>query len=233
MSGGAYTIVVPKGKRQGWEFAHLLIAHSLFSLKSNEGLWAIRSDRSTEMSDCERIVHLLISLKSNEWLWAIRSDRSWEMCDCERMFRLLKTNEQPWANRSGRSWQMSDRERFAQVAHDKWANERFAKQIWLKSYFLIRFLYVKKTRVIRSFPLFYWAMWANRSGRSPKMSEQSRLLRSLTKNEQMSESLNFLSESLIRSFFHKKRAICSENRWANSQPWFLEIWWSIYWRYSS
>ena len=51
------------------------------------------------------------------------------------------------------------------------------------------------------------------------MSEQSRLLRSLTKNEQMSESLNFLSESLIRSFFHKKRAICSENRWANSQPW--------------
>ena len=29
----------------------------------------------------------------------------------------------------------------------------------------------------------------------------------------------FLSESFIRSFLGKKRAIRSENRWANSQPW--------------
>ena len=77
-----------------------------------------------------------------------------------------------------------------------------------------------------------WAMWANRSGRSPKISHHERFaqvpqqkwatmsesLRSLTKNEQMSEALVFLSESLIRSFFRKKRAMRLENRWANSQP---------------
>ena len=45
-----------------------------------------------------------------------------------------------------------------------------------------------------------------------------------TKNEQISESLNFLRESLIRSFLGKKRAICSEIRWANSQPWVFLGW---------
>ena len=40
----------------------------------------------------------------------------------------------------------------------------------------------------------------------------------LTKNEWMSESLIFLSKSLIRSFLDKKRAIRSEIKWANSQP---------------
>ena len=34
----------------------------------------------------------------------------------------------------------------------------------------------------------------------------------------MSESLVFLSKSLICSFSCKKRAICSENQWSNSQP---------------
>ena len=46
----------------------------------------------------------------------------------------------------------------------------------------------------------------------------SESLRSLTKNERMSESLIFLSELLIHSFLDKKRAIRSENRWAKSQP---------------
>ena len=88
-------------------------------------------------------------------------------------------------------------------------------------------------------------MWANRLGCSPKLRDVSEslrlltkneqfaqvahqiwatmsdLLRSLTKNELMSELLVFLSESLIRSFFRKKRAIGSENRWANSQPCFF------------
>ena len=77
-----------------------------------------------------------------------------------------------------------------------------------------------------------WAMWANRLGRSPKMSDHERFalvaqrkwvivresLRSLTKNERICESLIFLSESLICSFLGKKQAICSEIRWANSQP---------------
>ena len=52
-----------------------------------------------------------------------------------------------------------------------------------------------------------------------KRATVSDLLRSLTKNEQMSELLVFLSESLIRSFFRKKQAIRTENRWANSQFW--------------
>ena len=74
-------------------------------------------------------------------------------------------------------------------------------------------------------------MWANRSSRSPKMSDYERFaqvahqkwatmsesLKSLTKNERMRESLIFLSKLLIRLFFGKKRAIRSENWWANSQ----------------
>ena len=46
-------------------------------------------------------------------------------------------------------------------------------------------------------------LWANRSGRSPKMSE----------------SLVILSESLLRAFLGKKLMIRSENRLANSQHW--------------
>ena len=53
------------------------------------------------------------------------------------------------------------------------------------------------------------------------VSDVSEWLRSLTKNERMSESLVFLSKSFICSFFRKKRAIRSENRWANSQPCFF------------
>ena len=36
-------------------FVHCSFAHSLISLKSNEGLWAIRTDRSRQMSDREQI----------------------------------------------------------------------------------------------------------------------------------------------------------------------------------
>ena len=98
-----------------------------------------------------------------------------------------------------------------------------------------------KKWVNHSFPLFWWAMWVNRSGHLPKMSDVSKLLRSftknelpwaivrdwlrlLTKNERMSESLVFLRESLIHSFLGKTRAIRSENRWANSQPW---VYWTV------
>ena len=48
-------------------------------------------------------------------------------------------------------------------------------------------------------------MWANPSGRSLKTSDVSELLRLLTKNEGMSKSLIFLSESLICSFFRKNK----------------------------
>ena len=66
-------------------------------------------------------------------------------------------------------------------------------------------------------------MCADCSGHSPKMSNHERFaqvthqnraimsesLRSLTKNEKMSELL----------IFSQKTSDCSENRWANSQPW--------------
>ena len=52
-----------------------------------------------------------------------------------------------------------------------------------------------------------------------KWATMSESLRLLTKNEWMSELPVFLSKSLIRSFFRKKRVIRSENQWANSQPW--------------
>ena len=71
------------------------------------------------------------------------------------LLRLLRTKEQLWANHLGHSWQMSDREWFAQVAHDKWENERIVhllycsqktsnslKKMWLRSNFSVRFLYV-------------------------------------------------------------------------------------------
>ena len=64
-------------------------------------------------------------------------------------------------------------------------------------------------------------MWANRSGRSPKMRDVSESLRSLNKNEQMSESLVFFEQIAHLLIFRKKRAIHSENQWANSQPWFI------------
>ena len=61
--------------------------------------------------------------------------------------------------------------------------------------------------------------WAIRLSLSEEMSDVSESLIRLIENEQMSESFIFLSESLIRSFFEKKRAIGSEIKWANSQPW--------------
>ena len=69
-------------------FAHRSCAHLLISLKSIERLWAIHSDRSRKMSDCEQIAQvdqdiwatmseLLRSLMTNERLWEICSVRSW------------------------------------------------------------------------------------------------------------------------------------------------------------
>ena len=78
---------------QGWEFAHSLIAHWLIFLKSNERLWASRSDRSRQMSDRERIAQVA------QRKWATTSES----------LRSLKTTERPWAICSGRSEEMSER----------------------------------------------------------------------------------------------------------------------------
>ena len=50
------------------------------------------------------------------------------------------------------------------------------------------------------------------------MSGVSDLLRALTKNEGIARFIERIAHSLI---FRKKRAIRSENRWANSQLWIL------------
>ena len=152
--------------KQGWELAHSFIAHLLILLKSNERLWAIRSDRSRLISDREGIAQV--------------AQR--KCTTVSESLRPLRGNEQPWGNRSGQSEEISDCERIAQITQDKWAtlsnslrslrgNERLSdslKKIWLYTHFF--FLWAN-----RSFPLFWWAMWVNPSGCSPKMSDVSEI----------------------------------------------------------
>ena len=96
---------------QGWEFAHLLI-----SLKSNEQLWAIRSDRSRQMINHEQIAHFrsfplsdlsesLRSLTKNEGCYRIALQK-W--ATISNLLILLRVNEGLWANRSGRSPKLSE-----------------------------------------------------------------------------------------------------------------------------
>ena len=112
-----------------------------------------------------------------------------------KLLRSLRGYERPWANCSGRSRQMSDHERLDQVAQKKWANEQFAKKIWLKnvkccfttvcfikglkkkiekmrkSLFFSYFLFFgERCEWIAHFAHIKWAMWGNRSFCSPKMS---------------------------------------------------------------
>ena len=119
--------------------------------------------------------------------------------------------------------QMSDCERFAQIAQDKWVAVS------------------ESLRSLRGNE----RSWAIHSGRSDKMSDVSESLILLTKNEQMSDSLNnfwlkkskilfylrFLKKNNFRQnewiahslIFWQKRAICSEIKWANSQPCYFQI----------
>ena len=74
---------LPLSCMQSWEFTHSLIAHSLILLKSNEQLWAIFSDCSRQMSDCERMAQVA------QRKWAICSGRSEEMSEwtiCSKNF---------------------------------------------------------------------------------------------------------------------------------------------------
>ena len=151
------------------------------------------------------------------------------MSDVSESLRSLTKNEQPWAIRSGRSEEMSDvSELLILLTKNEQMRDSLKECLLKKSkilfYYVLFKVLNKKIRKnerianFRSFPLFWWAMWVNRSFRSNQMSDVSESLRSLTKNERMSESLIFLSKSLIRSFLDKKQAIRSEIKWANSQP---------------
>ena len=122
---------------------------------------------------------------------------------------------------------MSDYDRLIQIAQNKWATVSeslrllilsFAhkkREIHSKKKFKYNhvFMYVfkkcfanffLKKRAIRSLPLFWWAMYVNRSDHSWQKSELSKSLRSLTKNEQMSELLIFWANHSFANFFAKK-----------------------------
>ena len=66
---------------------------------------------------------------------------------------------------------------------------------------------------IAHFAQIKWAMWANPSFRSPKMSDHERFTQVAQRKWAMWANNSFCS------FFDKKRTIRSEIKWANSQPW--------------
>ena len=94
------------------------------------------------------------SLKSNEQLWAIHSDRSGQMSDCEpiaqvahvkraTMSESLTVTHDKWAT-------MSDSLRLLMINGQ--ISKSLKK--FDKIYFLVHFLYVFFKQAIRSFPLF-------------------------------------------------------------------------------
>ena len=128
---------------QGWEFAHALIAHLLISLKSNEGLWAICSDRSRQTSDHEQIAQVaerkLASLKTNE-RFAQVAQRKW-------------ANEQIAQKKFGENSKILCLVCFITIFCNK-KNERIA-------HFLS---FGKRCEWIAQVAHQKWVMWANRSG---------------------------------------------------------------------
>ena len=131
------------------------------------------------------------------------ADGSDQMSDCEQFAQITQDK---WATVSESLRLLMTNERFAQVAHDKWANERVAKNFLtksLKSYFLVRFLYVKKPEQFAHSLFFneWYEQFAQVAHQ--KWVTMIDLLRSLTKTEQMSESLVFLSKLFIPLLFRK------------------------------
>ena len=111
---------------------------------------------------------------------------------------------------------------------------RFKKNYW-KNERIAHFLFFgERCEWIAQVAHQKWAMWANCSGRSPKMSHHkairshrseemstreriAQVAHQKWENEWIARFLR-IAHSLI---FGQKRAIHSENRWANSQPCFL------------
>ena len=139
---------------QGWEFAHLLI-HSFAQEK-----WAYVS-------------HLIWSLRANEQLWANRSGRSWQVSECElldqvahdkwanvsNLLRSLSTNEQ--IERIARFF-----ERIAHFSLSLTKNEQFAQKNSNKLYFVcFLHFFVSFLKKSKKFAHSLWVMWANHSGR--------------------------------------------------------------------
>ena len=63
--------------------------------------------------------------------------------------------------------------------------------------------------------------WAICSDRSEEMSDREQIIQVAHQKRVNEWIAHFLRESLIRSFLDKKRTICSDIKWANSQPWLI------------
>ena len=131
---------------------------------------------------------LLRSLKTNEQLWANRSGRSRQMSDSERIAQVAHDK---WATMSNLLRSLMINERMSNSL------KKLGKKsiILFFSMFYIGFLIKKNERFTHS--LIFgewceriaqvahqkWAMWENRSGCPPKISDVSESLRLPTKNE--------------------------------------------------
>ena len=151
------------------------------------------------MRDCERIVQVTHVKKAT----------------VSESLRSLKTNE-----RISESFVFSE-----QITHLLFCSQKPAIRsnfFLTKIKFLKRFLSIFFKQAICSFPLF-----------NEGMSNVSESLRSFTKNEWPCGILSGLSPKMSKwanclffeqidhlLIFSQKRVICSENRWANFQPWF-------------
>ena len=138
------------------------------------------------------------------------SGRSEEMSDRQQ---ITQVSQDKWATKKDLLRSLRGNERMSNSLKKCWLKK---SKILFFSMFHIHFFFLKKW-ANRSFPLFWWAcewiaqvahkkwaMWANRSGCSPKLSNHewfahitqrkwaivSKSLRSFTKNERMSELLN-------------------------------------------
>ena len=151
------------------------------------------------MRDCEQFAQIA----QDKWATVSESLRS------------FRGNERPGAICSGCSEEMSDvsKSLISLTKNEQLFNS--LKKFWLKkSRILLHFVLFKvlkkklrkNERIAHfcSFPLFWWAMWVNRSFRSNQMSDVSELLISFTKNERpwairegRSEEMSDVSESLI------------------------------------
>ena len=170
------------------------MSDALRSLKTNQQLWANRSGHSRQMSHYEQIAQVAHDK------WAIMSNS----------LRLLMINEQ-----------MSD------LLKNCWLKK--SKLLIFTLFYIVFFgsknewfahslIFGERCERIAQVAHQKWEMWANCSVHSPKMSDHERFaqvahhkwatmsesLRSLTRNEQMSELLVLMSESLICPFFLQK-----------------------------
>ena len=175
------------------------------------------------------VSNLLRSIRTNEWLWANCSGRSCQMSNREWIPQVANDK---WATVSSLLRLLMIDERMSkllffseQIAHLLFCSQKTSdalNKIWLKCFFGIFYVgFLKKTSdlLLSSF-LLSDNEWYEQIAQvaHQKWVTMSDLFRSLTKNERIAVKF-FFSKSLIRLFFSKKRVICSENRWAHSQPW--------------